>query len=56
MPDYREMYLIMARASEAAINCLVAAQRKCEELYLSSPDPELTVFTLDFRKDNKEGL
>ena len=43
MPDYKEMYLTMVNASEDAINMLIAAQRKCEELYLSSPDPEITV-------------
>ena len=54
MPDYKEMYLTMVRASEDAINCLAAAQKKCEELYLSSPEPELTVLTPNSRKDNKE--
>lgn len=43
MPDYKEMYLTMVRASEKAINILTAAQRECEELYLSSPEAEITV-------------
>lgn len=50
MPDYKEMYLKMMRAAEKAIRseeealrALVEAQRECEELYLSSPEPELTV-------------
>lgn len=43
MPDYKEMYLTMVRASEGAINTLVEAQRKCEEVYISSPDPEIVV-------------
>lgn len=43
MPDYKEMYLEMFRASEQAIKVLIAAQRKCEEHYISSPGPELTV-------------
>lgn len=43
MPDYKEMYLTMVRASEKAINILTAAQRECEELYLSSPETEITV-------------
>lgn len=38
MPDYKEMYLTMVRASEKAINTLVEAQRKCEELYLEGED------------------
>lgn len=37
------MYLKMVRASEEAVNRIIAAQRKCEELYLSSPEPELEV-------------
>ena len=42
MPDYKEMYLKMMRASEKAINILIQAQRECEELYLSGRS--LTVF------------
>ena len=42
MPDYKKMYLTLFRASEDAVNLLVKAQRECEELYLSSPEPELT--------------
>lgn len=38
MPDYKEMYLTMVRASEEAINILIAAQQRCEELYLSSEE------------------
>lgn len=54
MPDYKEMYLTMVRASEDAINCLTQAQKKCEELYISSPEPELTVLTPDFRRNSEE--
>lgn len=36
MPDYREMYLKMMRASEAAMRILIKAQQECEELYISS--------------------
>ena len=35
MPDYKEMYLKMVRASEKAINILIEAQRECEEMYVS---------------------
>lgn len=42
MADYKEMYLTMMRASEAAINCLIAAQQKCEEMYLSAPEEEIS--------------
>ncbi len=50
MPDYKEMYLKMMRASERALRQmeaasagLIAAQRECEELYLSAAEPELKV-------------
>lgn len=42
MPDYKKMYLTMFEASEAAINLLIAAQRECEELYISASEPEIT--------------
>ena len=45
MPDYKEMYLTLFRAAEAAISCLIAAQRECEEMYLNAPEPELAVLT-----------
>lgn len=48
--DYKEMYLKMARASEQAIRILVEAQRECEELYMSQPEPQLIVL----KKDKKE--
>lgn len=38
MPDYKEMYFKMLRASEEAIRLLIRAQRECEELYISSPE------------------
>jgi hypothetical protein len=40
------MYLKLFRASEKAVNILIAAQRECEELYISQPEPELKVVTL----------
>ena len=43
MPDYKEMYLNLFRASEKAINILTAAQLECEEMFLSAVEPELTV-------------
>ena len=36
--DYREMYLVMARAMEKCARELVEAQRRCEELYLRSTE------------------
>ena len=43
MPDYQKMYLTMFQASEEAINLLIRAQRECEELFMSSPEPEIEV-------------
>ena len=40
MPDYKEMYAIMVRATERAIKELVNAQRYCEELYLEQTEEE----------------
>ena len=41
MPDYKEMYLTMMRATEQAIRILIEAQQTCEELYLSAEEPEI---------------
>ncbi len=47
MPDYKEMYLKLFRASEQAINTLIQAQRQCEELYISQGGgPELKVLPI----------
>ncbi|WP_312159698.1 hypothetical protein [Oscillibacter sp.] len=53
MSDYKEMYLKLFRASEEAVNILIAAQRECEELYLSSPEPELNVIPLPELENGK---
>lgn len=42
VPDDQDMYLKMVRASEEAIQILIAAQRECEELYLEQEE-ELSV-------------
>jgi len=41
MPDYKEMYLKLFRASEETANLLIVVQRECEELYVSAPEPKL---------------
>lgn len=41
MPDYKEMYLTLFRATEQAANTLIAAQRSCEELYINGQDGEV---------------
>ena len=38
MPNYKEMYLKMMRASEQAIRTLIKAQQECEEMYVSEAD------------------
>ena len=53
MPDYKEMYIRMMRASEQAIRILIKAQQECEELYVSEPEAELTVF---LGKEKASGL
>lgn len=51
VPDYQQMYLTLFRASEQAVNILIEAQRKCEELYLSSPEASIKLLL----PKNKEG-
>ncbi len=43
MPDYKEMYLKMFRATEKAIDILIAAQRDCEEMYTSDQEPVICI-------------
>ncbi len=45
MVDYKEMYLEMVRETERAINILIQVQRRCEEMYISSSEPEITLLT-----------
>lgn len=54
MPDYKEMYLTMVRASEDAINSLIAAQQKCEEMYLASAEPKITVLETKEQEGTKK--
>lgn len=50
MPDYEKMYHTMLKARWAAINLLIAAQRECEELYISAPETKIAL--LESLKDN----
>ena len=43
MPDYKKMYLTLFKASEEAIELLAAAQRECEELYISAPEADIRI-------------
>ena len=52
MTNYQEMYLTMVRASEKAIDLLVEAQKKCEEMYLSMPEPDLRVLPIPTAQGN----
>ena len=54
MPDYKEMCLTLFRASEEAINLLIAAQRTCEELYISQGEPKLLVLPLEEQKESSQ--
>ena len=40
MADYKEMYLTMAREVEKAVDILIAAQRKCEDIYINAEDTD----------------
>ncbi len=40
MPSDRQMYLTLFDATEKAIDLLIQAQQACEELYISSSEPE----------------
>ena len=42
MPDYKEMYLTLFRATEQAINLLIAAQQTCEDMYVNAPEDKLS--------------
>lgn len=50
MSDYEKMYHTLMKASEAAINLLIAAQQECEEMYISPP--ETKIVCLDTLKDS----
>ena len=43
MPDYKEMYLTLFRATEQAIDTLITAQQKCEEMYINAPEKDFIV-------------
>ncbi len=51
MPDYKEMYIKMFRASEEAINILTAAQRECEEMFISSPEIQIKLLPAEKEKE-----
>jgi len=46
MPDYKEMYLTLFRATERAIELLITAQRTCEDMYVNAPEDNLSVLSI----------
>ncbi len=49
--DYKELYFKLFRATNQAVELLIAAQQECEELYCSAADSELRL--LDFTKKDQ---
>ena len=39
MADYKQMYLTLLDATEKAMAILIESQKKCEEIYISSEQP-----------------
>ena len=40
MANYKEMYLVLAREVEKAVDILITAQRECEDIYIDSEEAE----------------
>lgn len=55
MPDYRELYFKLFHETEKAINILIAAQRECEERYLTNPEPKIRILTPQMGSDQSTG-
>lgn len=43
MPDYKEMYLHLARETEKAVRILIKAQQDCEEMYISGEEENVVL-------------
>ena len=56
MADYKAMYLAAMDAMEQAVTQLIEAQRKCEELYVTSCEREEQLLHKNCHYDEKEGL
>ena len=52
MADYAKMYQILFRSQTQAIETLMKAQQETEELYISSPEPDIRV--LDSASQNQD--
>lgn len=55
MMDYKELYIKLFQATDRAANILIAAQRECEEMYISARETELTVFPGGQADPNENG-
>ena len=55
MPDYKELYLKMMRATEESIRILIQAQQACEEAILQEPEPP-NRFLLPRQEPSQEDL
>lgn len=54
MPDYKEMYFHLFRATEKAINILIQAQQSCEEIYMDATETEIVIFPSAPEQQSKE--
>lgn len=54
MPDYKEMYLHLFRETERAIHLLIEAQRRCEEMFLNAPEPDVKLFPRPDTQDSEK--
>ena len=54
VPNYKEMYLKLFRATEKAIDLLISAQQECEELYLSGTGQELRIIPSGMEEDQDQ--
>ena len=54
MPDYKEMYLTLFRASEQAIQTLIQEQQACEEMYISQSATDIKGISLLAEKKSME--
>lgn len=53
MPDYKEMYLTLMAATETAMNIMISAQQKAEEIYMSEPDPEIMLLVRSEKTEDR---
>lgn len=51
MPDYAAMYKKLFNSATDAIALLQQAQKDAEEMYMSSPDPDIRIFRQDKPED-----